>query len=178
MENVSRHYNRLKKSRLFCFETLEWYSLSRKCCIRAVSQKMNYICEPAVHPALVLCLCVSLAGHCPAVLSICKGQGGTVCFFLRASTIDPQLLCPKACPCPSQSCPAQLVNDDLSGSMPEPIVRLRQSHSAEPTVYHLQQLLLLQLYYISDLSQLCIPCCKVQFGDWFTMCAQLKRRLC
>ena len=99
-----------------------------------------------------------------------QGAGRDSLFFLRASTIDPQLQCPKAYPCPSQSCPAQLVNDDISSSMPEPIVRLRQSHSAEPTVYHLQQLLLLQLYYISDLSHLCNPYCKVQLGDWFTMC--------
>ena len=65
---------------------------------------------------------------------------------------------------------AQLVNDDLSSPMPEPIVRLRQSHSAEPTVYHLQRLLLLRHYYISDISHLCNSYCKVQLGDWFTMC--------
>ena len=140
--------------------TLEWYSLSRKCCLRAVSQKMNYICEPAVHPPGPVSQCQSCR-PLPCGFEHLQGAGRDSLFFLRASTIDPQLLCPKACPCPSQSCPAQLVNDDLSGSMPEPIVRLRQSHSAEPTVYHLQRLLLLQLYYISDLSHLCNPCCIV-----------------
>ena len=137
MENVSRHYNRLKKSRLFCLEMLERYSLSRKCCLRAVSQKMKYICNESRPRSLSSTCPVSQCQSCrpvPCGFEHLQGAGRDSLFFLRASTIDPQLQCLKACPYPSQSCPAQLVKDDLSSSMPEPIVRLRQSHSAEPTV--------------------------------------------